>query len=52
MSSSPEAPKPLPTPALRWRCDPESFSFETTAEVEPPASMIGQDTAVEALGDA
>lgn len=35
--------------ALRWRCDPASLGFKTTAEVEPIPPVIGQDSAVEAL---
>jgi len=31
------------------RCDPESFSFETTSEVEELSSFIGQDRALEAV---
>ncbi|MCZ6596878.1 MAG: AAA family ATPase, partial [Planctomycetota bacterium] len=42
-------PDPLPANALRWRCDPESLPFETTAEVEPVAGVVGQQSAVEAL---
>ncbi len=40
---------PLPAKELRWRCDPERLSFDSTAEIEPVAGIIGQDTAVEAL---
>ncbi|MDH3591226.1 MAG: AAA family ATPase, partial [Planctomycetota bacterium] len=43
------APKPLPGSALRWRCDPASLPFETTAEVEPIAGIVGQDAALESL---
>jgi len=42
-------PEPLPAEKLRWRCDPQSLPFETTAEVEPLAGVVGQDSAVEAL---
>ena len=41
--------EPLPADALRWRCDPDSFQFETTAQVEPPSGLIGQQSADEAL---
>jgi len=35
---------------LRWRCDPDWFDFETTAELgECPIVIIGQTRAVEAL---
>lgn len=39
----------VPPEQLRWICDPETLSFETTAEVEPIAGVIGQPSAVEAL---
>ncbi len=42
-------PAPLTTEILRWRCDPAAFAFETTDEVEPEKTVIGQDEAVEAL---
>ncbi|MHC1745627.1 MAG: Lon protease family protein [Negativicutes bacterium] len=34
---------------LRFRCDPTLFSFETTAEVSPLDTVIGQDRAVKAV---
>ena len=34
---------------LRPHCDPEQFSFETTAELPPWDEIIGQERAVEAL---
>ena len=40
---------PLPVEALRWRCDPDEFAFETTADIAPPNGLVGQDAAVEAL---
>lgn len=40
---------PLPADALRWHCDADSFSFETTEEVEPPRGLAGQKAAVDAL---
>ncbi len=40
---------PLPCTALRWHCDPESLPFETTAEVDPVAGVIGQASAVDSL---
>ncbi|MCK6459085.1 MAG: AAA family ATPase [Planctomycetes bacterium] len=42
-------PAPLPCTALRWRCDPESLPFETTADIEPVAGVIGQESAVDSL---
>jgi hypothetical protein len=34
---------------LRPACDPSSFPFETTADVQPHFGLIGQDRAIEAL---
>ncbi len=34
---------------LRWVCDPEALGFETTAELEPLASPIGQERAMAAM---
>jgi hypothetical protein len=34
---------------LYHRCDPESFSFQTTAELEGPDHFVGQPRAVESL---
>ncbi|MGD8396852.1 MAG: ATP-binding protein [Candidatus Eiseniibacteriota bacterium] len=39
----------LDASALRWRCDPDWLDFDTTAQVEPIAGVIGQDCAIEAL---
>lgn len=41
--------KPLEPAMLRRRCDPESFSFETTAELEELTEIVGQARAVEAV---
>jgi len=41
--------EPLSCTALRWRCDPEALPFETTAELEPVAGVIGQASAVDSL---
>ncbi len=43
------AAKPLPVEALRWYCDPEMLTFDSTADVEPARGVVGQDSAVEAL---
>jgi predicted ATP-dependent protease len=48
-ASESAGPSPLPTDALRWRCDPALFDFETTSEIEPEGGVIGQDDAVAAL---
>ncbi len=42
-------PEPLGADVLRWRCDPNTLGFVSTAEVEPLHGVIGQDTAVDAL---
>jgi ATP-dependent Lon protease len=39
----------LPTNQLRWTCPQEILDFETTAELEPAAGVVGQRTAYEAL---
>ncbi len=39
----------LPIEVLRWRCDPDDLSFESTADVEPVTGVVGQDDAVEAV---
>jgi len=44
-----QLPEPLAPARLRWRCNPDELGFESTAELEPIAGIIGQDDAVEAL---
>ncbi len=39
----------VPISELRPSCDPASFAFETTAEVQPHFGLIGQERAIEAL---
>jgi ATP-dependent Lon protease len=34
---------------LRWRCDPDTLPFETTAAIQPCEEIIGQDRALEAI---
>ncbi|MDA0238630.1 MAG: ATP-binding protein [Proteobacteria bacterium] len=41
--------KPLPVDTLFTPCDPDSFDFETTAELDLLDEIIGQDRAVEAV---
>ncbi|MBI1877330.1 MAG: AAA family ATPase, partial [Chloroflexi bacterium] len=41
--------KPLEAAMLRRRCDPGSFAFATTAELEDLTEIIGQARAVEAV---
>ena len=38
-----------PPERLTCRCDPDSLGFETTADVEPLDSAIGQERAISAL---
>ena len=40
---------PLPAEALRWRCDPDSLGFESTAELDPDTRLVRQSAAVDAL---
>jgi lon-related putative ATP-dependent protease len=39
----------LPPEKLRWRCDPASIPYETTAETEPVSGDMGQERALRAL---
>lgn len=41
--------EPLSLDELRWRCDTERFSFETTEDLEAHDDIVGQDRAVEAI---
>ena len=41
--------KALDAEKLSRRCDPESFSFATTAELEDPDEVLGQKRALEAI---
>ena len=43
------APIPLAADQLYRRCDPDQFSFDTTAELEDLAEIIGQGRALDAL---
>ncbi|MGH8247148.1 MAG: Lon-like protease helical domain-containing protein, partial [Gammaproteobacteria bacterium] len=40
---------PLPADTLFRRCDPGQFAFQTTAELEDLAEIIGQQRALDAL---
>ncbi|MFA4922608.1 MAG: ATP-binding protein [Ignavibacteriaceae bacterium] len=42
-------PQPLKTNDLRWFCNPQVFDFESTGEIEPIESIIGQDRALRAI---
>jgi len=39
----------LPPQQLRWTVDPASLPFDSTTEVEPARTVVGQDAAVESL---
>jgi lon-related putative ATP-dependent protease len=39
----------LPPEKLRWRCDPATVPFATTAEIDPASGDIGQERAIRAL---
>ena len=41
--------KPLEPEQIYRRCDPAAFSFETTAELDPPDEVLGQKRALEAI---
>jgi lon-related putative ATP-dependent protease len=48
-SAAPSAPAALPPERLRQATDPASLAFETTAQLEPIGTPIGQERALEAL---
>ena len=48
MQDKPSSPE-VPLEKLRWRCDPESFPFDTTADLPPLEGIIGQERAQKAL---
>lgn len=39
----------VPVKQLRWRLDPQTFSFETTQELDPLTEIVGQKRGVEAF---
>ncbi|HET7768739.1 MAG TPA: AAA family ATPase [Chloroflexota bacterium] len=41
--------QPLPVECLRWRCDPSGLGFETTAEVPPLETTVGQERGADAI---
>lgn len=49
MPTSKTGPAPLAAPLLRWTCDPDQFSFETTAEINLSDAPKGQATARDAI---
>jgi lon-related putative ATP-dependent protease len=42
-------PKEVPPEKLRYRCSPETFSFETTKELDLGFDIIGQERAIKAI---
>ncbi len=42
-------PSIIPIDRLRAKCDPNSFTFATTASLPPPPKMVGQERAAEAI---
>ena len=48
MQDKPSSPE-VPLEKLRWRCAPESFPFDTTADLPPLEGIIGQERAQKAL---
>ncbi len=39
----------VPSEQLRWRCDPNTLSFETTEAIQPCQEIIGQERGLEAI---
>jgi len=48
MGREPKYPE-VPVEKLRWRCQPESLPFESTAEIQPCMEIIGQERALKAI---
>ncbi|EPR43381.1 peptidase S16 lon domain protein [Desulfovibrio sp. X2] len=48
--SSTSSPAALSPQDLRWRCDPASLGFSSTADLEPLDEILGQKRGVEAFG--
>ena len=48
MQDQPSSPE-VPLEKLRWRCNPASFPFDTTADLPPLEGIIGQERAQKAL---
>ncbi|HUX93698.1 MAG TPA: ATP-binding protein [Ignavibacteriaceae bacterium] len=47
----PKPPKPqrLKPVDLRWRCNPDIFSFDSTSDIEPIEGILGQERALKAI---
>jgi lon-related putative ATP-dependent protease len=39
----------LPAEKLRWQCDPSAFPADTTRDIRPAETIVGQDRALEAV---
>jgi len=39
----------VPPERLRWTCDPQSLPFETTRDLSPPTTLVGQERVERAL---
>ncbi len=49
MAETSPGPEGLPAEKLQARCDPSSFPFASTAELDGPADLVGQDRALDAI---
>ncbi|MHB1687090.1 MAG: Lon protease family protein [Ignavibacteriaceae bacterium] len=45
----PQKPHELKPVDLRWRCNPEIFSFDSTSDIEPIEGILGQERALKAI---
>ncbi len=45
----PQKPHELQPDDLRWRCNPEIFSFDSTSDIEPIEGILGQERALKAI---
>ena len=41
----------VPVDMLRWRLDPATLPFESTADLEPLTEIVGQERGVEAFNE-
>ncbi|WP_371059454.1 Lon protease family protein [Rhodosalinus sp. 5P4] len=49
MAATASGPEGLPAERLQTRCDPSAFPFASTAELDGPADLIGQERALDAI---
>ena len=45
----PPNPQKLKPVDLRWRCNPDIFSFDSTSDIEPIEGILGQERALKAI---